>query len=215
MIASMIIFFRRLGRAAIFSLAVCTTFYTGNLWAETLPIDSHASSLTFTADAFLHKIQGEAGEIVGSAELDPKAAPPIQRATLRFKLTALTTANKTRDKNMWSWLNVKVHPTATFVLDSVKHVGGESADWASVAHPATFTVIGSLNLNGVSQRIEGKALGWRLHDRLVVMGQTVVDTSRFRLGRVSMGFTKVGTQVEVAYRFSFVLPRAYVFTKST
>ena len=214
MIAPMKIPVRLPRTAAVLLFAICTTIVAGEVRAETLPLDSRASSLSFTADAFLHKVQGEAREIAGSAELDPKAVPPVRRATVRFKLAALTTFNKARDLNMWSWLNTKVHPNATFVLDSVTHVGGESADWASVAHPATFAVSGVLNLNGVTQRIEAKALGWRLHDHLVVMGQTVLDTKSFRLGRLSMGFMKVGSEVEVAYRLSFVLPRTYVFTKN-
>jgi polyisoprenoid-binding protein YceI len=173
--------------------------------AQTIPLDPKASSLTFVGDAFMHSFHGEARDFTGSATLDTSATPPVQKATLHFKTAALTTFHEGRDKKMWEWLKINAHPDATFALESVKLVEGD-VQKADSAHPAKFVVNGALTLNGVKQSISGNALGWRAKDRLIVSGETVVDTLKYGLPQIREAFLTVGTNVKTTYRFAFVLP---------
>ena len=175
---------------------------------ETLPLDPKGSSLTFVGEAFLHNFHGEAKEFTGFAEFERDAAPPIQKATLHFKTAALTTFSTQRDQNMRDWLNIKVHPDATFQLDSVKVLAGDYKA-ASPSEPVKFEVHGTLTLNGVKQPLSGSAQGWREKDRVIVAGETSVDTSRHGLPQIRQALLTVGRNVKTAYRFSFVLPPDY------
>jgi polyisoprenoid-binding protein YceI len=175
---------------------------------ETLPLDPKGSSLTFVGEAFLHNFHGEAKEFTGSAEFERDAAPPIQKATLHFKTAALTTFSTQRDQNMHDWLNIKVHPDAMFQLESVKVVAGDYKA-ATPSQPAKFEVQGTLTLNGVKQPLSGTAQGWREKDRVIVAGETNVDTSRHGLPQIKEALLTVGRKVKTAYRFSFVLPPDY------
>ncbi len=173
-----------------------------------MQLDPKGSSLTFIGEAFLHNFHGEAKEFTGSAEFERDAVPPIQRATLHFKTAALTTFSEQRDQNMRNWLNIKVHPDVTFQLESVKVVSGDYKA-ASPSQPAKFEVRGTLTLNGVKQPLSGTAQGWREKDRVIVAGETSVDTSRHGLPQIREAILTVGRNVKTAYRFSFVLPPDY------
>ena len=176
--------------------------------AETLPLDPKGSTLTFFGESFLHNFHGEAKEFTGSAELDPSATPPVQKATLHFKTAALTTFNNSRDQKMRDWLQINAHPDATFALESVKLTEGDIQK-ADANHPAKFAVSGTLTLNGVKQPIGGAATGWREKDRLIVSGETVIDTLKHALPQIREAFMTVATNVKTTYRFSFVLPPGY------
>lgn len=173
--------------------------------AELLPLDSKASSLTFVGDSFLHSFHGEARDISGNATLDPDAIPPVQKATLRFKTAALTTFHDGRDKKMWEWLKIDVHPDATFALESVKLIDGD-VQKADRSHPAKFAVSGALTLNGVKQALSGNAMGWREKDRLTVTGEIILDTLKYGLPQIREAFMTVSTNVKTSYRFTFILP---------
>jgi polyisoprenoid-binding protein YceI len=179
---------------------------------ETLPLDPNGSSLTFTGEAFLHNFRGEAKEFDGNAVLERDAAPPIQRATLHFRMAALTTFHQQRDQNMRTWLNIKVHPEATFQLESVKVLSGDYKT-ASPAEPAKFSVFGTLTLNGVKQPLSGIAEGWRENNRVVVAGEITVDTVKHGLPQIRETVLTVGRNVKTAFRFSFVLPTDYATSK--
>jgi polyisoprenoid-binding protein YceI len=174
----------------------------------TLPLDPKGSSLTFVGKSLLHNFHGEAKEFSGSAALDPQAVPPVQTAHLDFKTTKLTTFIGARDKKMREWMHVDVHSDAIFELRAVRPVSG---DWqkAGAAHPAEFKVSGAFTLNGVMQPVSGRAKGWREKDRLIVAGDTVVDTLKFGLPQIRVAFITVETNVATSYRFSFVLPPDY------
>lgn len=174
----------------------------------TLALDPKGSSLKFYCESFLHNFHGDAREFSGSAVVNPEAVPPIQNATLRFKTGALTTFIKDRDAKMFEWMKVNANPEATFELRSVKLTGGDCKT-ADAGHPAEFKVAGTLTLCGVQQPIEGTAKGWREKDRLVVTGETVVDTLKFGLPQIRMAVLTVGTNVKTSYLFSFVLPPVY------
>jgi len=175
---------------------------------NTLPLDLNGSSLKFFCESFMHNFHGEAKEFTGSAAVDTGATPPIQTATLRFKTVALTTFLKDRDEKMYGWLNVKVNPDATFKLQSVKLIGGDYKA-ADAQHPAQFNVSGTLTLNGVNHPVGGMAKGWREKDRIIVTGETVVDTLNYGLPQIRMAILTVGTNVKIAYTFNFVLPPDY------
>jgi len=70
-------------------------------------------------------------------------------------------------------------------------------------------VSGTLTLNGVKQPTGGSALGWRERDRLIVSGETTVDTLKHGLPQIREAFMTVGTDVKTTYRFSFILPSAF------
>jgi len=176
--------------------------------AQAIALDPAASSVTFVGDSFLHSFHGEAKDITGSAELDSAAVPPVQNATLHFKTAALTTFHKERDQKMFAWLQIAVHPDATFSLQSVKLVDGDYQK-AEPQHPAKFAVRGMFTLNGVKKPMVGPALGWRDKDRLVVSGEATIDTLKYGLPQIREAFMTVGTDVKVSYRFSFILPREY------
>ena len=176
--------------------------------ADTLALDPKGSSLKFFCESFLHNFHGEAREISGDASVSPELAPPIQKASLHFKLATMTTFIKDRDSKMYDWLHVKANPEAVFELKSVKLVSGDYKA-ADAQHPAQFHVVGQLTLNGVAQSLEGDAKGWRENDRLVVSGDAVVDTLKFGLPQIRMAVLTVGTNVKTSYTFSFVLPAIY------
>lgn len=173
--------------------------------AESLALDPKASSLTFVGESFLHSFHGEASELSGSADVDATAVPPVQKASLDFKTTKLTTFNAERDKKMKDWLHVDIHPDATFMLERVKPISGDYKT-ADASHPAAFSVKGTLALNGVKQPLSGTALGWREKNRLVVSGSAVVNTLEFGLPQIRMAVITVGTNIQTSYRFSFILP---------
>jgi polyisoprenoid-binding protein YceI len=178
-------------------------------YGETLPLDPKGSSLTFTGESFLHNFHGEAKEFTGNATFDRDAIPPIQRATLHFKTAALTTFHQERDQTMRNWLNIKVHPDVTFQLEAVKVISGDYKT-ASPAEPAKFAVSGTLTLNGVKQSLSGTAQGWREKDRIIVAGETTVDTLKHGLPQIRQAVVlTVGTKVRTAFHFSFVLPPDY------
>ncbi len=195
---------KRFGRPLALVLACLVV--TASATAESLPMDSKNSSLTFVGQAFLHDFRGEAKEMSGSAEFDETAAPPIQRATLEFRTTALTTFRSDRDKKMQEWLKVDLHPVAIFRLDSVSVVSGNYRE-ARAGNPATFEVRGTLTLNGVKQPISGRAQGWREGGRLIVSGEATVNTPDFGLPEVREMFMTVGPKVKTSYRFTFLLRR--------
>jgi len=176
--------------------------------AGTFPLDSRESSLKFFGETLMHNFHGEAKEFSGSAMVSPDAAPPIQHATLHFKTAALTTFLGMRDKKMRSWLNVEANPEATFQLQSVKRISGDYKA-ADAAHPSEFKVAGVFTLNGARQPITGTAKGWREKNRLVVSGETVVDTLKYGLPQISVMALPVATNVKISYTFSFALPPAY------
>lgn len=172
---------------------------------EAIPLDSAASKVTFVGESFLHNFHGEARDISGNADLDRTASPPLQKATLHFKTAALTTFHNERDHKMRDWLKIEAHPDATFQLDQVKLVDGDITK-AGASLPAKFSVRGSFTFNGVKQQLEGSAQGWREKDRVIVTGDTVVDTLKHGLPQIREAFMTVGTAVKVSYRFAFVLP---------
>ncbi len=173
---------------------------------QELPLDPAKSSVTFVGEAFLHNFRGAAKELSGQAIVDLNAAPPIQKATLRFKIAALTTFLEGRDQKMLAWLQVSAHPDATFRLESVRLVAGDS-QLASAEKPARFHVEGKFTFHGVTKPISGTANGWRAADRLFVSGDIVIDTLAFGLPQIREMLMTVGTNVKVTYRFAFVLPR--------
>ena len=179
---------------------------------ETLPLDPKGSSLTFAGEAFLHNFRGEAKEFDGSAVLEREAVPPIQRATLHFKMAALTTFHEQRDQNMRTWLNIKAYPEAAFQLERVKVLTGDYKT-ASPAQPAKFAVFGTLTLNGVKQPLSGTAQGWRENDRVIVAGETTVDTMKHGLPQIREMVLTVGRNVKTTFRFSFILPSDYAMGK--
>jgi polyisoprenoid-binding protein YceI len=185
-------------------------FSPGTLLAESidLPIDAKGSSLTFVGDSFLHTFHGEAKDIGGSAQLNTASTPPVQRATLRFKTAALTTFHKGRDEKMREWLKIEAHPDAVFTLENVKLIEGDMQK-ADAQHPAKFAVNGSLVLNGVKQPLGGNALGWRERNRLIVSGETTIDTLKHGLPQIREAIMTVGTNVKTSYRFAFVLPQEF------
>lgn len=176
--------------------------------ANALPLDPKASSVKFFCESLLHNFHGEAREMSGSASVDEQAVPPIQNASLHFKLGTMTTFIKDRDSKMYDWLKVNANPEAVFELKRVKPVGGDYKS-ADAQHPAEFKVVGTFTLNGVSQPLEGMAKGWREKDRLVVCGDSVIDTLKFGLPQIRMAVLTVGTNVKVSYNFSFALPAVY------
>ena len=179
---------------------------------EMLPLDPKGSSLTFTGEAFLHNFRGEAKEVEGNAVLEREAVPPIQRATLHFKMAALTTFHEQRDQNMRTWLNINAYPEATFQLERVKVLMGDYKT-ASPARPAKFAVFGTLTLNGVKQALSGTAQGWRENDRVIVVGETTVDTMKHGLPQIREMVLTVRRNIKTAFRFSFVLPSDYAMGK--
>jgi polyisoprenoid-binding protein YceI len=176
--------------------------------AQTIDLDAAGSSVKFVGDSFLHSFHGEAKDITGSAELDGATVPPVQKATLHFKTAALTTFHKERDQKMFAWLGIALHPDAHFSLQSVKPVEGDYQN-ADAQHPARFAIRGSFTLNGVKEPMAGFALGWRDKDRLIISGETIVDTLKHGLPQIREAFLTVGTDIKVTYRFSFILPRDY------
>ena len=175
---------------------------------EAIDLDPNGSSVKFVGDSFLHSFHGEAKDISGSAELDANTIPPVQKATLRFKTAALTTFHKERDQKMFAWLQIAIHPDALFALQNVKLVEGDYQT-ANAQHPAKFEVRGGFTFNGAKKPMIGSALGWREKDRLIVSGETTVDTLKYGLPQIREAFMTVGTEVKVSYRFSFILPRQY------
>ncbi len=174
--------------------------------ALTVPLDVKNSSLTFTGQATLHNFDGEAKVFTGKAEFEKYSVPPIRKAILRFKTAALTTFHRERDQKMREWLNVKVHPEATFHLHSVKLLSGNFKA-ASSAHPAKFAVSGNLTLNGVTRPLAGTALAWQEGNRVIVTGQTTVNTLKYGLPQIKQALVMtVGTNVKISYRFSLVIP---------
>ena len=181
----------------------------GTVRGESLPLDPKNSSVTFVGESLLHNFHGEARAFTGSAELDPNAVPPIQKATLNFKTATLTTFHGERDQKMRDWLNVSVHPDASFHLESVRLLGGDFKT-ATPAQPARFAVSGTFTFNGVRQPLAGAAQGWREQGRVVVAGETTVDTLKHGLPQIRQAAVlTVGTDVKVAYRFAFVLPAEF------
>ena len=173
--------------------------------AELVPLDVKDSSLTFIGEATLHKFRGEAKEFTGKAELNKNAVPPIRSATLHFRTAALTTFLPERDQKMREWLKVKVHPEATFYLQRVKLLSGK-LETASASRPAKFAVSGTFILNGVKRPLAGTALAWRQGNRVIVTGQTMLNTLNYGLPRIKQAMVMtVGTHVEITYRFSFVI----------
>lgn len=175
------------------------------LAAQEIPLDRKQSSVTFVGQAFLHSFRGEAKAVAGQARLSTGAAVPLQKATLRFQLSALTTFNAGRDQKMFEWLEVTRLPEAVFELESVRLLEGEAVQ-ASAAQPARFRVAGSLTLHGRKQQIEGIARGWRVKDRLLVSGEVTLDTLSFGLPRIRQLMMTVDPNVKVTYRLAFVLP---------
>ena len=104
-----------------------------------------------------------------------------------------------------AWLNIKAYPEAIFQLESVKVLTGDYKT-ASPAQPAKFAVFGTLTLNGVKQPLSGTAQGWRENDRVIVAGETTVDTMKHGLPQIREMVLTVGRNVNTAFRFSFVLP---------
>jgi len=176
--------------------------------AQTVDLDPNGSSVKFVGTSFLHSFHGEAKDISGSAEIDAGAVPPVQKATLHFKTAALTTFHQERDQKMFAWLQIATHPEALFTLQNVKLLEGDFQS-ANAQHPAKFEVRGGFTLNGVKKPMIGSALGWREKDRLIVSGETTVDTLRYGLPQIREAFMTVAAEVKVSYRFSFILPHEH------
>ncbi len=189
----------------IFAVIVSSVFPAAG---EDIPLDARKSSVSFVGEAFLHRFRGEARDLSGQASIDANAVPPVQKATLHFKTTALTTFNDQRDQKMRDWLQVTGHPEATFQLESVQLLAGD-VQQAEAGNPAKFRVTGTFTFHGVTRPITGNASGWRQDDRLLVSGSVAIDTLTFRLPQIREMFMTVGNNVKVSYRFAFVLPRGY------
>jgi len=170
-----------------------------------IPLDPKESSLNFVGESFLHNFLGKAAQFTGSAVLDPTATPALQQATLTFKTASLTTFHLERDRKMNAWLGVAAHPSASFLLASVKPISGNYLK-ASAEHPARYQVTGTLVLNETAEPLSGEALAWIEKGELIVSGKIDVDTLKHGLPQIREGFMTVGTQVHVEYRFAFVLP---------
>jgi polyisoprenoid-binding protein YceI len=173
-----------------------------------LPLDAAASKVSFIGDSFLHSFHGEASEFTGSATLDTDAAPPLQKASIAFKTTALTTFQSTRDAKMKDWLKVSAHPEATFSLEKVRLVEGDY-EKADSAHRAKFMVSGIFTLNGIKQPMSGPAVGWREANHVLISGESTIETLKYGLPQIREAFMTVGTNVKVTYHFVFVLPAEY------
>jgi polyisoprenoid-binding protein YceI len=178
--------------------------------AVKLPLDRKESFVKFVGESFLHDFHGEAKEFSGDAELDPNSTPPIQHASLHFAEAKLTTFHEGRDKKMFEWLKVEAHPDATFALERVQLTGGDFKA-ADAQHVALFAVAGSFNFNAIKQPISGTARGWRDKNRLIITGETTIDTLKFGLPQIREAFMTAGTNVRVSYQLTFVLPPEYAF----
>ena len=100
-------------------------------------------------------------------------------------MAALTTFHEQRDQNMHTSLNIEKepYPEATFQLDGVKVLTGDYRDSKSCA-AAEVRSFGTLTLNGVKQPLSGIAQGWRENDRVIVAGETTVDTMKHGLPQI-------------------------------
>lgn len=194
--------------ALIFGLLLFSNPVAPAASLNVLPLDPKGSSLKFYCESLMHNFHGEAQEFTGSAEVNPQAMPPVQKATLHFKTAKLTTFIKARDEKMFDWLKINMNPEAVFELQSLKLVSGDCKA-ADARQPAEFNVAGILTLNGVKQPIASTAKGWREGNRLIVSGEAVVDTLKYGLPQIRMAVLTVGTNVKTAYTFSFVLPDEY------
>ena len=173
--------------------------------ATQAPLNSKESSLRFVGKTVIYKFDGEAKEFSGQASIDETLSQPVQSARLDIKSARLTTFNKVRDKDMYSWLSVTAHPAIVFELTRVKLLEGDTKS-ASRTKPAKFKVKGKLSLNNHSQPIESTALGWREGNLLVVSGEAVVDTVAAGLPQIKKAFLAVASDVQVKYRLAFNLP---------
>jgi len=191
----------------LITLLLSTQFASASSPDE-LALDPKGSTVKFFCESFLHNFHGETREISGNAIVSSESAPPIQNATLHFKLGTMTTFIKDRDAKMYEWLKVNANPEAVFQLQAVKLIGGDDKT-ADSRHPGEFHVTGVLTLNGVAQPLEGTAKGWREKDRLIVSGEALLDTLKFGLPQIRMAVLTVGTNVKTAYTFSFILPPGY------
>jgi hypothetical protein len=84
---------------------------------------------------------------------------------------------------------------------------------ASPSQPAKFAVSGTLILNGVKQPVSGTAQGWREKDRVIVAGESSVDTLKHGLPQIREALLTVGRNVRTVFRFSFVLPPDYAVNR--
>jgi len=173
-----------------------------------LPLDRKGCFVKFLGKTFIHDFHGEAKEFSGNAELDPEAVPPIQHASLHFAEAKLTTFHEGRDKKMFAWLNPTAHPDAVFNLEKVQLTSGDFKA-ADAQHPASFRVAGSFTFNGVKKALTGTARGWRDKNRVVVQGDTTIDTLQFKLPQIRELVLTVETNVTVSYQFAFELPPEY------
>jgi len=173
-----------------------------------LPLDRKGSFVKFVGKAFVHNFQGEAREFSGFAELDLRAVPPIQHASLHFAEAKLTTFHEGRDKKMFAWLNPTAHPDAVFSLEKVQLTSGDFKA-ADAQHPASFRIAGSFTFNGVKKALAGTARGWRDKNRVVVQGDATIDTLQFKLPQIRELVLTVETNVTVSYQFAFELPPEY------
>jgi polyisoprenoid-binding protein YceI len=169
------------------------------------PLDVRASSLKFTGHAFLHDFEGEAKEFSGSAQLDTKDSSLVHGAEIDISSAKLTTFEDTRDRNMYTWLQVTVNPDIRFQLTKVKLVQGDGLH-ATKATPARFKIGGLFTLNKVSKPLETEALARREGKLLVAEGKTQIDTAAHGLPEVKTLFLTVDKQVDIAFHLVFALP---------
>jgi polyisoprenoid-binding protein YceI len=175
---------------------------------QVAPLDAAASSIKFTGHAFLHDFTGEAHTLSGSAQLDAKAPQVVTGATLVIQAAGMTTFEKTRDRNMETWLHANANPTIVFTLDQVKLFSGEPRN-ATASEPARFTVKGELQLNRHQHAVNDMADGWRSGSTLVVAGTTAINTEDFGLPQVRQFFLTVDPKVDIAYRLVFDVPSSF------
>lgn len=133
--------------------------------ARPLDIDFPRSTIEVrvhsTFDSFIGRLRRFKARIL----LDPDAMS-VERARLDFDFADLSTGRRRRDQDMLDWQDNAGHPAATFHLDRIERVNGESArahgslEIHGVRHAVTFPV--SFLTEGRAVAIDGEvALDYR------------------------------------------------------
>ncbi len=176
--------------------------------ATEIPLVPAESAIRFTGHATLHNFDGEARASRGAAEFDPQTPEAISGATLVVRAADLTTFQATRDRNMRNWLEVEKFPEIRFELSRVRVQQGQPRA-ATEAQPASFKVSGKLTLHNVTRPLEADVKGWRAGRKLVVQGETGVDTTAYGLPIIRQFVLTVDPKVDLHVRLVFELPAAF------
>lgn len=164
---------------------------------NSLEIDKSQPELSATMHASpSHDFTTVAQDYKCDIELDPETLT-ITKAICSFNFSDLDSGKNSRDKKMRNWMDVDLHPQASFEMTQLE----------TAPETGTQIAVGDFTMHGVVKVIRIPFTVKRIGDSIEVEGLTEINHEDWGLKQVRLLFFSVDTQLKPHFRIHGTLSK--------